>query len=178
MAKAIYSPINIGHFGLGSACYAHFTSPIRRYPDLIAHRLQKLYASKERYDKEELLETLFYEAGQCSYLERRAEDIERAADDMKKAEYMARKIGETFEGVISGVIEKGFFVELNNTIEGMVKFEAMDEYYVYIPKTRSALGKISHTVLKTGDKVIVKMKGARKERGQIEFSFVKKVPRR
>ncbi|MDD4065767.1 MAG: ribonuclease R, partial [Bacilli bacterium] len=87
-AKAVYDSVNIGHFGIASKCYSHFTSPIRRYPDLLAHRLQKLYASNAHYNKDDLLEEVTYIAMQCSIFERRAVELERAVDDMKKAEYM------------------------------------------------------------------------------------------
>ncbi len=174
-AKAIYDSVNIGHFGLASKCYAHFTSPIRRYPDLQAHRLQKLYATTTHLDQEQILIETTQIAMQSSLYERRAVELERAVDDMKKAEYMGDHIGEIFSGIISGVITGGFFVELPNTIEGMVRFESMDDYYEYDPKTMSAIGQATHKHFTLGNKVMVKCKSVNKNEGQIEFTFIQKL---
>ena len=141
-AKAVYSSENIGHFGLGSKCYSHFTSPIRRYPDLILHRLVKDYS--ENYS-EEIIEkwnnSLAEMAEHCSVKEQDADKCERDVEDMKKAEYMEDHIGDIFEGVISGVQEFGIFVELDNTVEGLIKIENLPNGgYGYDPKSMSLIG--------------------------------------
>ena len=173
-AKAIYDSVNIGHFGLGSKCYSHFTSPIRRYPDLLAHRLQKIYLSGQRVDLDQLLEEITFQAMQCSVCERRADELERAVDDMKKAEYMSKHIGEIFDGMVSTVIASGFFVEFPNTIEGMVRFENMRDYFSFDAKTLTATGENSHQVIRIGDKVKVKVKAVDIKNGKIEFEYIRR----
>lgn len=171
-AKAIYSSENIGHFGLGSNCYSHFTSPIRRYPDLILHRLVKDYT--ENYSKatiskwEENLPTM---AEHCSIKEQDADKCERDVDDMKKAEYMEDHIGDIYEGVISGVQEFGFFVELDNTIEGLVKTE---KNYDYNQKALSLISKNKKKQYRFGDRVVVKVINASKETSMIDFELVER----
>ncbi len=174
-AKAIYASVNIGHFGLGSKCYSHFTSPIRRYPDLLVHRLHKLYASSNDIDKDAMLRKLTYIAAQCSENEKKAIELERAADDMKMAEYMLDHIDEVYDGIVSGVISNGFFVELDNLVEGMVRFESMNDYFIFDPDTLSATGETSNMRIRLGDKIRVKVKKADKKQRQVEFSFVKKL---
>jgi ribonuclease R len=170
LAKADYRGENLGHFGLASSCYTHFTSPIRRYPDLLVHRLLKVYLKRpNKIDYVGLEEEINYLALQSSICERRAIDLERAVEDMKKAEYMQDKVGATFHGVVSGIIDQGFFVELPNTIEGMVRFESMNDYYVFDPKKMVATGSGSKKVISLGKKMRVKVKGADKNTGQIEF---------
>lgn len=176
-AKAVYSDENIGHFGLGSKCYSHFTSPIRRYPDLILHRLVKDYT--ENYSNE-IIEywaaNLAEMANHCSIKEQDAQKCERDVDDMKMAEYMEDHIGEEFEGVISGVQEFGIFVELKNTIEGLIKIENMPKgAYAYIEDSISLINKNTKEKYSFGDSVIVKVISANKETSMIDFSLVKKV---
>lgn len=173
-AKAIYSEQNIGHFGLGSKCYSHFTSPIRRYPDLILHRLIKDYT--ENYSAEIISQwekDLPTMAAHCSVKEQDAQKCERDVDDMKMAEYMEDHIGEVFEGVISGVQEFGMFVELPNTIEGLIKIEDMPNgSYTYIEKSLSLVSKNKKHKYSFGDTVKVKCISASKESSMIDFKIV------
>lgn len=172
-AKAVYSDINIGHFGLGSKCYSHFTSPIRRYPDLILHRLLKDY--NYNYNDRiisERKEELPIECEHCSIREQEAQNCERDVDKMKKAEYMMDHIGEVYDGIISGVQEFGFFVELENTIEGLVKAESIKgDYYVFDNDLMALIGKKSKKKYSFGDKVKVKVTRADKDRSEIDFEI-------
>ena len=174
-AKAIYSNENIGHFGLGSKCYSHFTSPIRRYPDLILHRLVKDYT--ENYSQEVIDfwdANLAEMANHCSIKEQDAQKCERDVDDMKMAEYMEDHIGEEFEGIISGVQEFGIFVELKNTVEGLIKIEDMPKGgYVYIEESMSLINRNTKEKYSFGDKVLVKVIAASKETSMIDFSLIK-----
>lgn len=172
-AKAIYSDINIGHFGLGSKCYSHFTSPIRRYPDLILHRLVKDY-NYNYSDKiiSEKREKLPIWSEHCSIREVEAQNCERDVDKMKKAEYMMDHIGEIYEGIISGVQEFGIFVELNNTVEGLIKVENLKgDYYVYNKDLMALVGKRTNKIYGFGDKVTVKVIGADKDKSQVDFEI-------
>ena len=172
-AKAVYSDINIGHFGLGSKCYSHFTSPIRRYPDLILHRLLKDY-NYNYSDRiiSERKEELPIECEHCSIREQEAQNCERDVDKMKKAEYMMDHIGEVYDGIISGVVEFGFFVELENTIEGLVKAESIKgDYYVFDNDLMALVGKKSKKKYSFGDKVEVKVIRADKDKSEIDFEI-------
>ena len=176
-AKAMYSEENIGHFGLGSKCYSHFTSPIRRYPDLILHRLVKDYT--EHYS-DEIIKYWYNHlpemAAHCSEKEQDAVKCERDVDDMKKAEYMENHIGEEFVGVISGVQEFGLFVELDNTVEGLVKIENMPKGgYTYIDDLMCLARHGGNEKYSFGDQVIVKAIGASKENSTIDFALIGKV---
>lgn len=175
-AKAVYSNENIGHFGLGSKCYSHFTSPIRRYPDLILHRLIKDYTENYSNEVIEFWETNLAEmANHCSIKEQDAQKCERDVDDMKKAEYMEGRIGEEFEGIISGVQEFGIFVELPNTVEGLVKIENMPKGgYAFIEDQLSLIHRNSKEKYSFGDSVIVKLIAANKETSLIDFELVSK----
>ena len=177
LAKAKYDIKNVGHFGLASDCYTHFTSPIRRYPDLMVHRLLKLYSNYEvSYDEDELYEKTLYQAEQSSINERRAVCLERDVESMKMAEYMEDKVGYVYVGRITGMIQSGFFVSLDNLVEGMIRFETMkDDFYVYDEKRMVIVGEGSKKVLKLGDKVKVKVKSASKQSGQIDFYFLRKM---
>ena len=175
-AKAVYSNENIGHFGLGSKCYSHFTSPIRRYPDLILHRLVKDYT--ENYSNE-IIEywqaNLSEMANHCSIKEQDAAKCERDVDDMKKAEYMENHIGETFEGIISGVHEFGIFIELPNTVEGLVKTENMPKgSYAFIEEQLCLINRNTKEKYSFGDEVIVKLISASKETSMIDFELISK----
>lgn len=175
-AKAVYSNENIGHFGLGSKCYSHFTSPIRRYPDLILHRLVKDYTENYSNEVLEYWETNLAEmANHCSIKEQDAQKCERDVDDMKKAEYMESHIGEEFEGVISGVHEFGVFVELPNTVEGLIKIENMPKGgYAYVEDSLSLIHRSTKVKYSFGDSVIVKLISASKETSMIDFELVAK----
>lgn len=170
-AKAVYSDINIGHFGLGSKCYSHFTSPIRRYPDLILHRLVKDY----NYNYSDNIISKWQEkipvmAENCSKREMDSQNCERDVDKMKKAEYMMDHIGEVYEGIISGVQEFGIFVELSNTVEGLIKVENLKgDYYVYNKDLMALVGKRTSKIYGFGDKITVKVTGADKDKAQVDF---------
>ena len=174
MAKAKYSDINIGHYGIGSKRYSHFTSPIRRYPDLTLHRLVKEYmkdtSSKTTgYWKNKLFDI----AIQSSKKEQDAIDCERDVEKMKKAEYMESHIGEEYSGIISGLMEFGFFVVLDNTCEGLVRIDSLGgDYYVYNKELNAILGKNSQKTYMYGDRVNVKVIKASKETSQIDFEIV------
>jgi len=176
MAKAKYSDINIGHFGIASKRYSHFTSPIRRYPDLTLHRLVKEYTSNMgsrtvSYWKDKLFDI----ATQSSKKEQDAIDCERDVEKMKKAEYMEDHIGEEYLGIISGVCDFGFFVELNNTVEGLVRIDSLGgDYYIYNKELNAILGKNTKTKYMYGDTVKVKVIAASRETSQIDFEIVKK----
>ena len=175
-AKAIYSSENIGHFGLGSKCYSHFTSPIRRYPDLILHRLVKDYSREYSSSLIEKWQMDLPEmANHCSIREQDAVKCERDVDDMKKAEYMEDHIGEEFDGVISGVMEFGMFVELDNTVEGLVKIEDIPGGgYSYMEKSLSLVSKNKKHKYTFGDRVRVKCVRASRETSMVDFALVEK----
>lgn len=176
LAKAVYQTENIGHFGLASSCYTHFTAPIRRYPDLMVHRLLKQYSERKPSRTKNLEKDLEFECSMASLCERRAIELERQVDDLKKAEYMEDKIGQLYEGRISGMINSGFFVQLPNTIEGLVKFsDLMDDYYIFDEKRMIAIGEGSQKIYKLGDKVKVEVKSASKELRKIDFLLVERI---
>jgi len=173
MDKAAYTPGNIGHYGLASSCYCHFTSPIRRYPDLMIHRIIKEYLkngrlAREKHKKYENAMGAICEA--CSAREREAEAAEREIESMKKAEYMKRFLGDTFEGIISGVASFGMFVELPNTVEGMVPVRDMiDDYYRFDPMDYSLTGEHEGMEYRIGDAVKVVLMRADPQSRQIDF---------
>ncbi len=177
MQKAVYDATNIGHFGIGSKCYTHFTSPIRRYPDTTVHRLLHKYVFENNINNEVIK---YYERElpfltlHCSTTERRSIECEREVDDMKKAEYMANHIGEEFEGIISSVMNFGMFVELPNLIEGLVRVDSMkDDYYTYDETTFAIIGRRNKRGYRLGDSVKVKVVAADKEKRTIDFEVVK-----
>ena len=176
MRKAVYQKDNIGHFGLGSKCYTHFTSPIRRYPDLEVHRLLRKYLYENKIDNETIdyyNANLDYIAGQASEREQASVDAEREVDDMKMAEYMEKHIGEEFDGVISGVESFGLFVELDNLIEGLVHVNSLKgDYYNYVEELLCLIGQNTKKRYTLGDKVRVKVVDASKESRTIDFELV------
>lgn len=175
LQKAKYSHLNTGHFGLAARYYCHFTSPIRRYPDLIIHRIMKEYLKGNvKQDREELLNERIPEIARlCSERERAAEEAERETEDLKKVEFMKKYEGEVFEGIISNVTSFGMFVELDNTIEGLVRMSSMeDDYYVYNDKNYSLIGERSRKVYRIGDVVKVMLVRADVASRKIEFSIV------
>ena len=176
-AKAIYSSENIGHFGLGSKCYSHFTSPIRRYPDLILHRLLKDYSDNYSDEVIEYWATHLEElASHSSIREQDAQKCERDVDDMKMAEYMEDHIGEEFEGIISGVQEFGMFVELSNTVEGLIKLENMPKGgYHFIEDSMALVNKGNKKKYMFGDSVIVRVISANKDTSMIDFELVERI---
>ena len=173
MKKAKYSPDCIGHYGLASPKYCHFTSPIRRYPDLTIHRIIKEYLHNEINDKEKLIlkEFVNYASIQSSETERNAESVERDVDDLYRAFYMTHHLCEEFDGVISGVANFGVFVELDNTVEGMIKIESLpQDQYEYI-EDRFCLKGYNHTYT-IGDKIRVKSVRADILSREIDFELV------
>ncbi|MCC5909631.1 MAG: ribonuclease R [Clostridiaceae bacterium] len=172
LKKARYAGENLGHFGLAAKYYCHFTSPIRRYPDLAIHRIMKEYLQKQMNPKrqEQLKASVSYIADQSSTRERLADEAERETDDLKKAEYMAERIGEVYEGIISSVTSFGMFVELDNTIEGMVRLSSLvDDYYIYDSENHILLGERTKKVFRIGD--VVKIQVARVDIRQKEIDF-------
>lgn len=176
MQQARYSPTNTGHFGLAAQYYCHFTSPIRRYPDLFIHRvmselIENDYKFRNEKREKKLRKVSVEGSKHASEKEREAQLAERDSVDLKKAEYMKEFIGETFTGVISSVTSFGFFVELDNTIEGLVRVENIeDDYYVYNEKQYSLIGDRKHKVYKLGDTVEVVLTGVNLETRKIDFS--------
>ncbi len=173
MQKAVYDKNNIGHFGLASKCYTHFTSPIRRYPDQTVHRLLRTYLFQKKLDPETIRYwdlKLISIAEHSSEKERNAISCEREVDDMKKAEYMMKHIGEEYEGMITSVLNFGMFVELDNLIEGLISNDDMrgDTYY-YDESTFSYVGKNSNKRYRLGDRVKVTVLNASKENKTVDF---------
>ena len=173
MQKAVYDKNNIGHFGLASKCYTHFTSPIRRYPDTTVHRLLRTYLFNRNIDMDTLKywdQKLVALGEHTSERERASIECEREVDDMKMAEYMEKHIGEEFEGIISGVMSFGMFVELPNKIEGLIKIEDLkDDYYRYDESTFSMIGNNNKRGYRLGDTVKVEVKAASKENHTVDF---------
>ena len=178
MQKAIYSPTNVGHFGLGSSCYTHFTSPIRRYPDTTVHRLLRTYLFNNDLSSHTIHhyeEKLVFVADHSSAMERASVDCEREVEDMKMAEYMESHIGEEFEGTISSVMSFGMFVELDNLVEGLVPVRLMDDYFVFDEMRMTLVGEKSHIKYTIGERVLIKVVAASKEAKTIDFEIVKKL---
>jgi len=173
MSRAKYSPHNLGHFGLASEHYTHFTSPIRRYPDLIVHRLLKSSLGGEELDYERVLEYL-EEAGEyLSARERLADEVEWEAIDVLKARYMRSRLGEVFEGIITGVTQLGFFVELKDTlVEGLVRTSTLrEDEYIFDEPAHRLVGVRTGKVYRLGDKVRVRVLAVDEERGKIELTL-------
>ncbi|KOO37129.1 ribonuclease R [Priestia koreensis] len=173
MKQARYAPDSLGHFGLSTEFYTHFTSPIRRYPDLIVHRLIRTYLIEGKVDENtrakwaELLPEI---AEHSSNMERRAVDAERETDDMKKAEYMADKVGEVFDGIISSVTNFGVFVELENTVEGLIHVSDLtDDYYRYDDRQYAMIGERTGNILRIGDEITVRVVDVNKEERSVDF---------
>ena len=155
MKQARYSPECIGHFGLAAKYYCHFTSPIRRYPDLMIHRIIKQYINGGMDDTkiQRFTKDVDVASMQSSEMERVAQEAEREVDDLKKAEYMSERIGQEFDGVISSVTNFGIFIQLPNTVEGLVHISDLDDdYYVFDEKTLSLIGERKKKIYRLGDK--------------------------
>ncbi len=171
MSKAYYSTDNIGHYGLAFPFYTHFTSPIRRYPDMMVHRLLERYLEGKRSASKE-----FYEekCEHASEMERRAADAERASVKYKQVEFLLDKVGKTFDGLISGVSKWGIFVELiESKSEGLIRFNDMkDDYYYLDEDNYQIIGKRYGQKLRLGDKVRVLVKNVNLERRQLDFELV------
>lgn len=179
MQKARYSNVNQGHFGLAAKYYSHFTSPIRRYPDLIIHRIMKeqikqgISERRENYLNSRLPEI----AKQCSDRERAAEDAERDTEDLKKVEFMKEHEGETFKGIISNVTSFGMFIELDNTIEGLIHMSNMeDDYYIFNEKQYCLVGERTRKVYRIGEEVDVRLIKADLASRKMDFILVEGEP--
>ena len=174
MAKAIYSSNNLGHYGLAFDYYSHFTSPIRRYPDMMVHRLLQTYLDGESGVKQEDLEE---QCKHCSQMEQLATDAERASIKYKQVEYMSDKKGQVFNGVISGVTNFGFFVEIkSNGCEGLVAMrDLQDDYYFYDEENYCLKGRRHGSEYRLGDEVVVKVLRTNLEKKQLDFLLMDKV---
>lgn len=175
MKQARYAANNLGHFGLAADYYTHFTSPIRRYPDLAIHRIisEMLYDKLDRERIQKLNQRTPEIASQSSVRERVAEEAERETDDLKKAEYMKEHIDERFDGIISGITSFGMFVELENTVEGLVRVSSMDDdYYQYDEAHYQFIGERTKKTYKIGEKVRVQVVGVDISQGKIDFILI------
>ena len=174
MKKAIYSSNNIGHFGLASKIYTHFTSPIRRFPDLMVHTLLHKYLFENKINMETIRYYENYLPDACEHASKKevdAQEAEREVLDMKMAEYMENYIGQIYEGIISGVTNFGLFIKLPNLIEGLVHISSLKGFYNYVPELLSLVcdNKIKYSL---GQTVKVKVTGASKENSTIDFEIV------
>ncbi|CAK1241053.1 ribonuclease R [Fructobacillus tropaeoli] len=172
MKQAKYSPEPLGHFGLGADYYTHYTSPIRRYPDLTVHRLIKWYAKNGTgaEAQEKYASSLGQIGIDTSTRERRAIDTERLVDSMKKAEYMEDKVGMEYDGVVNAALKFGLFVSLENTVEGLVHISNLtDDHYEYDEKHAALIGRSKHHIFQIGQKVKIKVIRANKEESTVDF---------
>jgi len=176
MQQAKYYPESLGHFGLSTEFYTHFTSPIRRYPDTIVHRLIRTYLIEGKLDeatREKWNARLPEIADHSSKMERRSVDAERETDELKKAEYMEDKIGVEYDGMISSVTNFGMFVELPNTIEGLVHVSYMtDDYYRFDERHYAMIGERTGNVYRIGDEITVRVVKVNKDERSIDFEIV------
>ena len=176
---ARYEEINEGHFGIASKYYCHFTSPIRRYPDLFIHRVISKYL-EENYDVDEKFILEYKEqakdrAKRASEREKIATKVERDSEALKKAEFMENKIGEEYDGIISSVTSFGVFVELDNTVEGLIRFDDLgNEYFIYDEEKKRLIGEKTNKIYKIGDKVRIRVKDANKLLRTVDFELVSK----
>ena len=175
---ARYESENKGHFGIASKYYCHFTSPIRRYPDLFIHRIISKYLEDNYVVDEDWIQEYQEKAEQrassSSDREKVATKVERDSEDLKKAEYMQDKIGEEYEGIVSSVTQFGIFVELENTVEGLIRFENLgNEYFIYDEERKRLIGERTNNTYKIGDKVKIRVISANKMLRQIDFEIVK-----
>ena len=170
MAKAIYTPENIGHYGLAFEHYCHFTSPIRRYPDILVHRvLQSVLDDAPKVDKK-----MPEKCKHTSERERAAMECERAGNKYKQVEFLQGFIGECFEGVVSGVTSFGFFVEtIEHKCEGLVSIVSLSDYddFRLVESEYSLVGRRSGRIFKMGDKVTVRLVAANLEKRQLDFEW-------
>lgn len=180
MSKARYSEENLGHYGLALEEYCHFTSPIRRYPDLLIHRMLHRHVLKKKDDPKQIKKDekkMEKAAGHLSDKEKDAVMIERAVNDLKSAEYMEDKVGQVFDGVISGVTSFGFFTELDNTVEGLVPLRSMHEdFYKFDQATMTLTGENTGRTFAMGQPVRVKLKDVNVPKRQVTFEVLEEQP--
>jgi ribonuclease R len=176
MQKARYAPSNVGHFGLAAQSYTHFTSPIRRYPDLVVHRALRAARRSEMSDelRERWTEDLPEVARHTSEMERRADEAERELVQWKKVKFMADKVGDDFEGYVTGVAVFGLFVELvEHYVEGLVHVSTMaDDYYRFVESAHMLVGENTRKAYRLGDKVAVQVVRVNREARQIDLGLV------
>jgi ribonuclease R len=175
MKQAKYDGQSLGHFGLAAEYYTHFTSPIRRYPDLFVHRLIRHYAEDGvgEASQEKYVESIPDIAEHTSKLERRAIDTERDVDGMKKAEFMADHVGEEFNAVVSSVMKFGLFVELENTVEGLIHISTMkDDYYEYVENQMALVGRNTHRTFQIGQPIEIKLMRVDKDQKEVDFELL------
>ena len=171
MAKAEYSTRNIGHYGLAFEYYTHFTSPIRRYPDMMVHRLLEKYLAGGRSANEQKYEEL---CRHSSDMETRAANAERSSVKYKQVEFMQEHIGKVYPGVISGITDWGIYVELENKIEGMIPVSELDDdFYIFDERNYALVGRHSHKTYQLGDRITVKVWRTNLERKQLDFRLAK-----
>ncbi|TRM13089.1 ribonuclease R [Lentibacillus cibarius] len=180
MQQAKYDPQSVGHFGLATDFYTHFTSPIRRYPDLIVHRLIRTYLINQQMDDKTIRhwkDRMPEIARHSSETERAAVDAERETDDLKKAEFMEDKIGEEFTGVISSITNFGLFVELENTIEGLVHVSYLtDDYYHYDDRSHAMIGERTGNMYRIGEEIEVRVVKVNLDERVVDFELVNPTP--
>ena len=172
MSKAKYSTNNIGHFGLGFEDYTHFTSPIRRYPDIIVHRLLNAVLLSKTPKQENLENTCLH----CSRMEELATKAERSSIKMMQVKYMSKQINKKFNAVVSGIIERGVFVEIkDNKCEGLVRMKDIpNDYFIYDSKNLKAVGQHTHEEYSLGDEVLIKVLGTDLDKKQIDFKILER----
>ena len=177
MQKARYSTHNVGHYGLAFEYYTHFTSPIRRYPDMMVHRLIKDYMAGAPSASEELYEDLCVH---CSQMELTASNAERSSIKYKQVEFMSDKIGEEFDGVVSGVTEWGLYVEIiENKCEGMIPVRVLDDdYYEFDEKNYRLVGRRTHRTYSLGEELRIRVERANLEKKQLDFALVEELPKK
>ncbi len=178
MQKAVYKAENLGHYGLASKCYTHFTSPIRRYPDTTVHRLLRTYLFQHDLSNDTLHhweEKLPVVAEIASSREKASVNCEREVEDMKMAEYMEDHIGEEYEGMISGIMNFGIFIQLDNLVEGLCRLSDLNEFFHYDEKNMCVIGEKTKTKYSLGDRVLIKVVRASKEEQTIDFEIIKKL---
>ena len=181
MSKAKYSPEPLGHFGLALEDYAHFTSPIRRYPDLLLHQRLKEYQKRPKQSIVESDEAFTVDAGlHASAKERSILEAERQVEKIKKVQFMEDKVGETYVGYISGVANFGFFVELPNTVEGLVRARDLkDDYYVFDGIGQKLIGERTKKMFSIGQKLKVKVESVDMVENVVNFKVIEeRKPRR
>jgi len=171
MQQARYSEYNHGHYGLAAEFYTHFTSPIRRYPDLLVHRMVRDYGrSKEIAEHfEQVIPDI---ASQSSSRERRAIEAEREVEAMKKAEFMEEFVGEEFDGIVSSVVKFGLFVELSNTVEGLIHVANLPEFFHYNERNLTLQGEKSGVIFRVGQRIRIKLVRSDKATGEIDFEYL------